>query len=70
VEWPAHGVVTFKPFARLRQGACADQTVYLSQPPGYIAEGKEDFVWKLGKGSMASSNLVTSGTSTPKAFLS
>src|SRR5882762_7004511 len=26
-----------------------DQTVYLSQPPGYIAEGKEDFVWKLGK---------------------
>src|SRR5882762_8726277 len=26
-----------------------DQTVYLSQPPGYVAEGKEDFVWKLGK---------------------
>jgi hypothetical protein len=26
-----------------------DQTVYLSQPPGYVAKGKEDFVWKLGK---------------------
>jgi hypothetical protein len=26
-----------------------DQTVYLSQPPSYFAEGKEDFVWKLGK---------------------
>ena len=26
-----------------------DQMVYLSQPPGYISEGKEYFVWKLGK---------------------
>ena len=26
-----------------------DQTVYLSQLPGYVAEVKEDFVWKLGK---------------------
>jgi Reverse transcriptase (RNA-dependent DNA polymerase) len=26
-----------------------DQTAYLSQPPGYVANRKEDFVWKLGK---------------------
>ena len=26
-----------------------DQTIYLFQPPGYVADGKEDFVWKLGK---------------------
>ena len=26
-----------------------DQTVYLFQPAGYVAEGKKYFVWKLGK---------------------
>jgi hypothetical protein len=43
-----------------------DQT--LSQPPGYMAEGKEDIVWKLGKALY--NNLVTSGIRNLRAFLS
>jgi len=47
LDWEIH-VIDVDP-AFLNSKMREDQTVYLSQPPGYIAKGKEDFVWKLAK---------------------
>ena len=47
LDWEIHVIDVDSAF--LNSKMPEDQTVYLSQPPGYIAEGKEDFVWKLGK---------------------
>src|SRR5258705_1321173 len=47
LDWEIHVIDVHSSF--LNSKMPEDQTVYLSQPPGYIAEGKEDFVWKLGK---------------------
>ena len=47
LDWEIHVIDVDSAF--LNSTMPEDQTVYLSQPPGYVAEGKEDFVWKLGK---------------------
>src|ERR1700683_5151409 len=47
LDWGIHVIDVDSAF--LNSTMPEDQTVYLSQPPGYVAEGKEDFVWKLGK---------------------
>src|SRR6202521_650990 len=47
LDWEIHVIDVDSAF--LNSKIPEDQTVYLSQPPGYIAEGKEDFVVKLGK---------------------
>ena len=47
LDWEIHVIDVDSAF--LNSKMPEDQTVYLSQPPGYVAEGKEDFVWKLGK---------------------
>lgn len=47
LDWEIHVIDVDSAF--LNSKMPQDQTVYLSQPPGYIVEGKEDFVWKLGK---------------------
>jgi Reverse transcriptase (RNA-dependent DNA polymerase) len=47
LDWEIHVIDVNSAF--LNSKMPKDQMVYLSQPPGYIAEGKEDFVWKLGK---------------------
>jgi len=47
LDWEIHMIDVDSAF--LHSKMPEDQTVYLSQPPGYIAEGKEDFVWKLSK---------------------
>jgi hypothetical protein len=46
LDWEIHVIDVDSAF--LNSTMPEDQTVYLSQPPGYVAEGKEDFVWKLG----------------------
>ena len=47
LDWEVHVIDVDSAF--LISKMPEDQTVYLSQPPGYTAEGKEDFVWKLSK---------------------
>ena len=47
LDWEIHVIDVTSAF--LNSKMPEDQTVYLSQPPGYVAKGKEDFVWKLGK---------------------
>jgi len=47
LDWEIHVIDIDSAF--LNRKMPEDQTVYLSQPPGYVAEGKEDFVWKLSK---------------------
>ena len=47
LDWEIHVIDVDSAF--LDSKMLEDQTVYLSQPPGYVAESKEDFVWKLGK---------------------
>ena len=47
LDWEIHVIDVDSAF--LNSKMLEDQTVYLSQPPGYVAESKEDFVWKLGK---------------------
>src|ERR1700728_1166773 len=47
LDWEIHVIDVDSAF--LNSKIPEDQMVYLSQPPGYVAEGKEDFVWKLGK---------------------
>src|ERR1700691_1943113 len=47
LDWEIHVIDVNLAF--LNSTMPEDQTVYLSQPPGYVAEGKEDFVQKLGK---------------------
>jgi Reverse transcriptase (RNA-dependent DNA polymerase) len=47
LDWEIHVIDVDSAF--LNSKMPEDQMVYLSQPPGYIAEGKEDFVWKLCK---------------------
>ena len=46
LDWEIHVIDVDSAFLNSKM---PDQTVYLSQPPGYVAESKEDFVWKLGK---------------------
>ena len=47
LNWEVHIIDVDSAF--LNSDMAPDQTVYLSQPPGYIAKGKEDYVWKLNK---------------------
>ena len=47
LNWEIHVIDVGSAF--LNSKIPEDQTVYLSQPPGYVAEGKEDFVRKLSK---------------------
>ena len=47
LDWEIHVIDVDSAF--LNSQMPEDQTVYLSQLPGYVAKSKEDFVWKLGK---------------------
>src|SRR6202050_4644786 len=44
LDWEIHVIDVDSAF--LNSTMPEDQTVYLSQPPGSVAKGKEDFVWK------------------------
>ena len=48
LDWEVHIIDVDSAF--LNSDLPPDQAVYLAQPPGHVAKGKEDYVWLLLKG--------------------